>query len=235
MKSLPEDINEKFYFCPYCRTVSYEDDLFYKKENGKFKCLDPDCKKSFSAKAYNGEAVTNGGKAYKLMENSDNSDDVEQAIILFINELYWEGYTHREIQKITRFSLEVIRKAMKYIYEMEADTKGEEENLTKKQFLQRKLDVSETDWTTFKNRKNNVAIEEWKNLERTVINAYNFGCTYADIEKLLRVSSKSISLMINGNEDSINLICEHKVIVEANHVEIIMKRRRRKKRKISTE
>ncbi len=224
MQKKLENTDEKFYFCPYCRTVSYEKTLFYIKEKKNFRCIC--CNVEFNAETYNYIQVKNGGKAYKLIENEDGDEDVQQTIATEIAYLYWDGYTHREIQKITRFSQDVIRKAMPYIYQEER----EEELLTKKQFFRRKLDVSEKDWSSYKNREHNTPIDTLKHFKETVIKAYNFGCTYADIEKLLKVSSKTISTIIKNNRKDISLKCKHKIIIEDSKVNIIRKKRHRNKR-----
>lgn len=217
-------IEEKFYFCPYCRTVSLDNTIFYKKEKINFRCLC--CNEIFNAEAYGYVNVKNGGKAYKLIENDDGDEDVQQAIATEIAYLYWDGYTHREIQKKTRFSQDVIRKAMQYIYEEEI----EEELLTIKQFFRKKLDVSEREWKSYKSRENNTPIDTIKNFKETVVKAYNFGCTYADIEKLLKVSSKTISSIINSNRNTITLDCNHKIVIQDINVNIIKKKRYRKTR-----
>lgn len=224
-----EDIDEKLYFCPYCRTISFGEELFYTKEKIGFRCLN--CKQKFYKDSYDERSLRKGGKAYKFIDNLHPYESVENEIVESITNLYWDGHTQREIQKITRFSQEIIRKAMKYIYQ---EAPEEKKYLTKKQFLRKKLGVSEKDWTTYKNREYNAPVDTLKNLEQTIINAYNFGCTYENIENLLHISSKTVSTVINKNPQHIYLICHHKIIIEPNKITIIDKTRRRKKRKIPT-
>jgi len=218
---------KKFYFCPYCRTVSYEDTIFYTKNGNKYKCKMPDCKKTFTEESYNDVSVKNGGKRYRLIENGDGDNDVEQAIAIEIAYLYWNGYTIRDIHKITKFSIETVQKAMKHIYE----TQPGFEQYTKKQFLRQKIEISERDYIAVTSRgPNSASTTEPKKLSSIIIKLYKFGCTYQNIADILNVSSKTISKIINSNIKDTTLKCNHKVSVQRRLVTVSTQKWQRKKR-----
>ena len=218
-------MEETFYYCPNC-LILFLQDSYYRKVKSKFECRI--CKDLFTSDSYSDTKVTNGGHPYKIHKLL-SENDIHRYIDTFIHNLFNDGYSHRDIKKITRFSNDMVRKSLKRI-----DARDEDDIvLNKKQFLFNKLKVIQNDWVKYSDRKN-IEVANLNNFEKYILNAYNFGCTYNQIQILFKVSSKTVVAIIDRNQDKVKLVCNHKIKIEKAKVRIIHKKTRRKKRNTPT-
>lgn len=172
------DIN----FCPYCRTLILEDgDIEVTNSEGldtkanAYLCNA--CKRTFSINNLKRQSKQKH-LPYKLSENCKLKGTTEKHIKRIVKEYHKKGYSYRRIRELSCFSLEKVQQCIQ-IQKDYADPII----CTKKELLNKYLEINE-----------NVLVND------KVIKAWKFGCTYKVIEKLFRVSSKTITKVLNANK-----------------------------------
>jgi len=169
-ENLGEIQKEHMYFCPFCKILFIEDKNCVIFKNNKVNCLQ--CKKKFDMSEFGliASQPTNSFP-YSFPKDSNIKSTPFEYIKEKCQAYYDDGYSYRKIHKMTFFSLELIQKCIAIKKTFKEPRICKEEQLLSKYLKIKKKDTSN------------------ENIKK----ALEFGCCYKVIEKLFKVSSKTIT------------------------------------------
>lgn len=186
----------KPYFCPNCRVLF--DDTFntfiindMKLSKGYEFCCS-ECEEHFSEITYEQKKMRKS--VYKISEFATNPLDVSYIVKSKIMQLHKEGFSQREIIRLTKFP------------------KSKIEEYTK---LPNKP-IKRIDIATFK--KKYLKITEEMSLDEKIECAIDFGCTVEQMRKLFHVANDRISKLRKNQRNSI--LRKNKIIIKDENVKI---------------
>ena len=188
-------LKQKFkpYFCPNCK-VLFDDKFnsFQKNDNKSYKEFEfycSECNEPFSENTYKGKTI------YKISESCNESIDAPSLVKLKIEQLHNEGFSQREIMRLTKFQKSLIEKYTK---------------LPEIEILSINLDVFKEEY---------LKTTKEMTLEEKIVCAINFGCTMEQIRKLFQIGNDRISTIrkVYCNQQ---ILHKNKIVIDNDNVKI---------------
>ena len=184
-------------FCPYCRIIFNNLNLYEVKENNKFVCNSCTSKKLFSHDTYKSEQKN--GQNYKI-DGVNDKKKINEFILGQINDLRKEGFSLKQIAQITHFSETRICYVMKK-FKNEPEKHNKETFLIKYSGLEepfiKKVDkeMSKEDKIILINELLKLGcsfdfISKFSNVSKRIINKYKKNLSLNDIKELLKMKKK---------------------------------------------
>lgn len=166
----PSEIKkEDLHYCPFCKLLFFDDKNYTLSKKNKVTCHN--CKKKFLLSEFHTIAKDSQNlHSYSLPKDLEITITPFEYIQQICQKYYDDGFSYRDIHKITFFSLELIQKCIAV-----KKTFDKPRTCTEEQLLNKYLKIKEKDTQKDKIKK-----------------ALEFGCNYIVIEKLFKVSSKTI-------------------------------------------
>lgn len=187
-------------FCPYCRIIFNNLNLYEVKEDNQFVCNSCTSKKIFSHDTYKSEQKN--GQNYKI-DGVNDKKKIDEFILRQINDLIKEGFSLKQISQITHFSETRICYVIK-----KCKRKNEPEKHNKETFLKKYLElepslIEKEIKKEITNKDKIILIKEllklgcsfdfiskFSNVSKRIINKYKKNLSLDDIKELLMMKKK---------------------------------------------
>ena len=184
IKKKKEEKKKKLYFCPFCK-VFFIDEKDYEyggKRGYDYKCFD--CSEYFNDNTY--KEVAGNNKKFHFRNEVIEEDKVGKHIQHIILNLYRRGYSQRKIYSLTHIPKGRIEEVTK--------KRVVERIITKKTFLLEYLQMSMREYKLLVKKDSGWQLDtvEEDIIDKWIVKAINFGCTYEVMEKLFGISNRRI-------------------------------------------
>lgn len=203
---------KKLYFCPFCK-VFFKDEEDYEGDGKKrcdYKCFD--CSKCFNIKTYSKEARSSS--KFHFSNDNIDEDEVKKHIQYIILDLYRRGYSQRKIYSITHFPKGRIEEVTK--------KRVGERLITKKVFLLEYLQMGEKEYRLLAKKKRSWYLDPEVEdiINREVVKALNFGCTYEEIAELFKISNRRIKELKKNADKEVKRKYKMNFVDSSNKIQI---------------
>ena len=178
------------FFCPYCEIIFIKNYNSYSIQDNKFHCSE--CNKKFIEKTYLQEKRKR--RNYQLPTKYNQNETVQEIIKSEILKLWKEGYSQREIIKLTKFP----------------KSKVEEYTLAPKKAI---FSIS-----IEKFKKDYLKINDEINKDKQIASAIEFGCTVRQMQELFEVGNDRIA-RVRANH-KIKILRKNKITINGDKVKI---------------
>ena len=179
---------DKLFFCPYCRVLFLKSEEYEKKKSDvdntkEYRCFD--CDKYFDLETYKEQARCGKNYHFKVKGSVEEPSLYIKKVIL---KFHQEGYSYRDIHKLTFFSRSKIGEVCK-------EVKNEEE-LDLSNFFQKYLELGQESIEAIEYRQDNPYSNDNEELIDVITagieKTLDFGFTIEQVAQLYKVSNSTI-------------------------------------------